>query len=152
MHELLGEDGRPRSHHHDPQGTRESPRPDHVEAGCEPKQRLQGIKGTPFVKWISPGKLALITLKGQASATTRSEALQRISDRRECPSLLECESAVTQDYFKRICGTRAYVRCHHYARSMGELKAPMAWLQHQAVYEAVKDTKNQRPQSSIAVN
>jgi hypothetical protein len=91
-------------------------------------------------------------LKGQASAITRSEALQRISDRRECPSLLECESSVTQDYYKRICGTRGYVRCHHYARSMGELKAPMAWLQHQAIYAAVKDTKNRRPQSPISVN
>jgi hypothetical protein len=90
-------------------------------------------------------------LKGQASATTRSEALQRISNRKECPSLLECESAVTQDYFKRICGTRGYVRCHHYARRMGELKAPMAWLQRLAMIEAVKNAENPQPQSPRAV-
>jgi len=90
-------------------------------------------------------------LKGQASTTTRTEALQRISDRTDCPSLLECESAVTQDYYKRICGTRGYVRCHHYARRMGELKAPMAWLQQHAMYEAVENAEEQKPQSPIAV-
>jgi hypothetical protein len=90
-------------------------------------------------------------LKGQASTTTRSEALQRISNRKECPSLLECESGVTQDYFKRICGTRGYVRCHHYARRMGELKPPMAWLQRLAIIDAVKKAEDQQPQNSIAV-
>ena len=90
-------------------------------------------------------------MKGQTSTTTRSEALQRISNRKECPSLLECESAVTQDYFKRICGTRGYVKCHHYARRMGELKAPMAWLQRQAMYEAAKNAENQQPQSHTRI-
>ncbi|MBC8224312.1 hypothetical protein H8E65_06970 [Candidatus Bathyarchaeota archaeon] len=90
-------------------------------------------------------------MRGQVSTTTRSEALQRITNRKDCPSLLDCESAVTHEYFKRICGTRGYVRCHHYARRMGELKAPMAWLQHQAMYEAVKNAEDQQPQSPIAV-
>jgi len=90
-------------------------------------------------------------LRGQASTTTRSEALQRISNRKDCPNLLECESAVTQEYFKRICGTRGYIRCHHYARRMGYLKSPISWLQHQAMHEADKNAENQQPQSPIAV-
>ncbi len=43
------------------------------------------------------------------------------------------------------------MRCHHYARRMGELKAPMAWLQNQAMYEAVKNNEKQQHQSPIAV-
>ena len=74
-----------------------------------------------------------------------------ISNRNECPSLLECESAVTHDYFKRICGSRGYVRCHHYARRMGELRPPMAWLQHLAMNEAVKNTEDQQTQRPHAV-
>ena len=74
-----------------------------------------------------------------------------MSDRKECPSLLECETAVTQDYFRRICGTQGYVKCHHYAKRMGELKSPMTWLQHQAIYEAVKHSEDQQSQSSIAM-
>ena len=151
MLELLGENGRSRSHHRDPQGTRESPRRDSVETGCAPQRRTRGIEKDPFAKWIFPGELALITLRGQTSTTTRSEALQRISNRKDCPSLLECESAVTQDYFKRICGTRGYVRCHHYARTMGELKSPMIWLQHQAMHEVVENSENPKNQSPIAV-
>ena len=86
-----------------------------------------------------------------APTATRSEAFQRITNRKDCPSLLECESAVTQDYFKRICGTRGYVRCHHYAKRMGELKVPMTWLQHQAINEAVKNAEDQQPQSPTVV-
>ena len=63
-----------------------------------------------------------------------------ITDLEDCPSLLECESAMTQDYFMRICGTRGYVKCHHHARRMGELKSPIAWLQHLAIYETVKNS------------
>ncbi len=151
MHELLGEDGRSRSHHRNLEGARESPRRDSVEAGCAPQRKIWGIQKDSFDKWIFPRELALIPLKGQASTTTRSEALQRISNRKECPSLLECESGVTQDYFKRICGTRGYVRCHHYARRMGELNAPMAWLQRLAIIDAVKKAEDQQPQGSIAV-
>ncbi len=110
-----------------------------------------GIEKDPLTKGIIPGELALITLKGQASTTTPSEALQRISNRKDCPNLLECESAVTQEYFKRICGTRGYIRCHHYARRMGYLKSPISWLQHQAMHEADKNAENQQPQSPIAV-
>jgi hypothetical protein len=87
-------------------------------------------------------------LKGQASTATRSEAFQRITNQKDCPSLLKCESAVTQDYFKRICGTRGYVRCHYYAKRMGELKVPMTWLQNKAMKEAVINTETQQPQSS----
>jgi hypothetical protein len=81
-------------------------------------------------------------MKGEASTTTRSEAFQRITDRKDCPSLLECASEVTRDYFKRICGTRGYVRCHHYARRMGELMPPMMWLQRQAMSEANWDAED----------
>jgi hypothetical protein len=78
-------------------------------------------------------------MRGEASTTTRSEAFQKITDRKDCPSLLECESTVTRDYFKRICGTRGYVRCHHYARKVGDLMSPMRWLQRQAINEAKCD-------------
>jgi hypothetical protein len=81
-------------------------------------------------------------MKGEASTTTRSEAFQRITDRKDCPSLLECVSEVTRDYFKRICDTRGYVRCHHYARRMGELMPPMMWLQRQAMSEANWDAED----------
>ncbi len=74
-----------------------------------------------------------------------------ISNRQECPSLLECEAAVTHDFFKRICNARRYVRCHHHARKMGELEAPMAWLQRLAMNEAVKNAEGQRPQNPSIV-
>ena len=90
-------------------------------------------------------------MRGEASTATRSEAIQRITDRKDCPSLLECESGVTRDYFKRICGTRGYVKCHHYARRMGELMSPMAWLQRQAMSEANRGAEKQQPQSPNAV-
>jgi hypothetical protein len=90
-------------------------------------------------------------MRGEASTTTRSEAIQKISDRKDCPSLLECESGVTRDYFKRICGTRGYVKCHHYARRMDELKSPMAWLQRHAMNEANREAEKQQHQSPGAV-
>ncbi|MEE9519276.1 MAG: hypothetical protein V3V93_03330 [bacterium] len=58
---------------------------------------------------------------------------------------------MTHDYFKRICSSRGYVRCHHHAKKMGELEAPMAWLQRLAMIEAVKNAEDHEPQSSIAV-
>jgi len=90
-------------------------------------------------------------MRGEASTTTRSEAIQRITDRKDCPSLLECESEVTKDYFKRICGTKGYVRCHHYARRMGELMSPMTWLQRQAMSEANREAEKRQAQSPSAV-
>ena len=151
MHELLGEDGRHRSHHRDPQRAREGPRRDSIETGCTHQRRSQETERNPHARSIFPEELALITMMDPASTATRSEALQRITNRKDCPSLLECESAVTQDYFKRICGTRGYVRCHHYAKRMGELKVPMTWLQHQAIKEAVKNAEDQQPQSHTVV-
>jgi hypothetical protein len=67
-----------------------------------------------------------------------------ISDRKDCPSLLECESGVTRDYYMRICGTRGYVKCHHYARRMDELMSPMTWLQRYAMDEANREAKKQQ--------
>ena len=90
-------------------------------------------------------------LRDKVSVVTRSEALQIISDRNECSRLLECELPVTQDYFKRICGTQGYVKCHRSAKCMGELKSPMTWLQRQAIHEATKKTKDPKPQNSIAI-
>ena len=74
-----------------------------------------------------------------------------ISNLQECPSLLECETAVTHDYFKRICGTRGYIRCHHHARKMGELETPMAWLQRLAMNVALENVEDQQPQSPSIV-
>jgi hypothetical protein len=74
-----------------------------------------------------------------------------ISNLQECPSLLECETAVTNDFFKRICSSRGYVRCHHHARNMGELETPMAWLQRLAMHVELKNVEDQQSQSSSIV-
>jgi hypothetical protein len=74
-------------------------------------------------------------MKGRTSTVTRSEALQRVLRRESCPYLVDCAAPVTKEYFGRICNSAVYLKCHHFARRVGELKAPMAWLQRFAIDE-----------------
>ena len=74
-------------------------------------------------------------MRGRTATVTRSEALQRILRRESCPYMIDCAAPVTKDYFGRICNSVVYLKCHHFARRVGELKAPMAWLQRFAVDE-----------------
>ena len=68
--------------------------------------------------------------------TTLSEALQQRLKRKDCPYIHDCWVHVTKDYFSRICNTAAYLNCHHFAKRVGELKTPMAWLQKMAIDQA----------------
>jgi hypothetical protein len=74
-------------------------------------------------------------LKVRASTVTRSEALQRVLRKESCPYLIDCVAPVTKEFFSRICNSAAYLKCHHFARRVGELKAPVAWLQRFAMDE-----------------
>jgi hypothetical protein len=74
-------------------------------------------------------------LKDRASTVTSSEAIQRVLRRESCPYLIDCVAPVTKEFFGRICNSAAYLKCHHFARRVGELKAPMAWLQRFAMDE-----------------
>ena len=67
--------------------------------------------------------------------TTRSEALQQVLRRENCPFALDCEASVTRNFFDRICNSTYYPNCHHFARRFGELHTPMEWLQKLAVHE-----------------
>jgi hypothetical protein len=49
--------------------------------------------------------------------------------------MIDCVASVTKEFFGRICNSVAYLKCHHFARRVGELKAPMAWLQRFAIDE-----------------
>jgi hypothetical protein len=74
-------------------------------------------------------------VRDRTATVTRSETLQRILRRESCPYMIDCAAPVTKDYFGRICNSEGYLKCHHFARRVGELKAPMAWLQRFAVDE-----------------
>ncbi len=74
-------------------------------------------------------------MKGRTTTVTRSEALQRVLRRESCPYMIDCAAPVTKDYFGRICNTVVYLKCHHFARRVDELKPPMAWRQRFAVDE-----------------
>jgi hypothetical protein len=74
-------------------------------------------------------------MKGRTATVNRSEALQRVLRRESCPYLIDCVAPVTKEFFGRICNSAAYLKCHHFARRVGELKAPMAWLQRFAMDE-----------------
>ena len=65
--------------------------------------------------------------------STLSETLQQKFGRADCPYIHECEVMVTKDFFTRVCNTAAYVNCHHFAKTVGELRTPMAWLQKIAI-------------------
>ena len=65
--------------------------------------------------------------------STYSEAYQEKFKLKDCPCLLDCGIEITQDYFTRMCKKDNYTACLHFAKRFGELKAPMSWLQRQAV-------------------
>ena len=85
-------------------------------------------------------------MRSRATAATRSEAFQQVTGRKECVCLLECEVAITRDYFSRICNSRNYVKCHHLAKRMGELMVPIVWLQRQAIKE--DSVENEAPENA----
>lgn len=94
-------------------------------------------------------------MRSRATAATRSEAFQQVTGRKECVCLLECEVVITRDYFRRICNSRNYVKCHHLAKRMGELMTPMAWLQRQAIREESVEAgtpEDAPPQGSASEN
>jgi hypothetical protein len=80
-------------------------------------------------------------MKGRTATVNRSEALQRVLRRESCPYLIDCVAPVTKEFFGRICNSAAYLKCHHFARRVGELKAPMAWLQRFAMDEERRFTQ-----------
>ncbi|UCD45129.1 MAG: hypothetical protein JSV27_01065 [Candidatus Bathyarchaeota archaeon] len=72
--------------------------------------------------------------------TTRSEAIQRVLSKENCECLFGCDVSVTKNFFARICNSTSYPNCHHFARKMGELKAPIDWLQKMAVQKSKQDS------------
>lgn len=71
--------------------------------------------------------------------TTRSEAMQRLLNKRECLYLLDCEFLVTRGFFNHICNSDSYIKCHYFAKRVGELQRPMLWLQELAVHDGILD-------------
>jgi len=67
---------------------------------------------------------------------TLSEAFQKKLNQKDCPYIRDCGVQITKDFFTRICNTSAYLNCHHFAKRVGELRCPMAWLQKLAVDQA----------------
>lgn len=50
-----------------------------------------------------------------------------------CKDLMTCPQPVTNEYFKRVCNTKIWMNCHHYAKQHGGLKKPVEWLQKLAI-------------------
>ena len=73
---------------------------------------------------------------GEDGLTTLSEAFQKKLNRKDCPYLHDCGIYITGDFFRRICNSPSYLNCHHFAKRVGELRPPMAWLQKLAVDQA----------------
>ena len=67
--------------------------------------------------------------------TKRQEATQEMQGKEACPYLLHCRVLLTNYFFNRICNSPSYPNCHHFARRIKELRAPLAWLQKLAVHE-----------------
>lgn len=72
--------------------------------------------------------------------STRSEAIQQALKKGDCPYLLVCEALITKNFFDHICNSTSYPNCHHFANRVGELNAPMVWLQKIAVQEGKQIT------------
>ena len=54
-----------------------------------------------------------------------------------CPFLLKgCKHKVTKPYFQKLCNSKAYFNCFHYAREINNLKIPVEWLQKAATESA----------------
>lgn len=52
---------------------------------------------------------------------------------KECPEILKCRSRVTEDFCFRICRTKSFKNCVHFAKMFGTLKPPIQWLQDIAI-------------------
>lgn len=81
-------------------------------------------------------------MSGHVTAATRAETLQRITSRESCPCLMSCDSGITKSFFSTICNTPKYVKCHHLAKIMGELKSPLIWLQYLALEHHARARKS----------
>ena len=79
----------------------------------------------------------MIHMSKQTGTATLTEAIQRITNRNSCPYVLECRIEITHTYFSRVCNADGHVKCHHLAKKMGELKAPLVWLQRLAMNDNV---------------
>ena len=80
-------------------------------------------------------------MKGRTSIVTCSEAIQKIVRRESCPHVIDCDAPVTKQFFSRICYSAGYLKCHYFAKRVGELKAPMTWLQRFAIAEEKQITR-----------
>lgn len=72
------------------------------------------------------------------TSLTVSDSIITFNNVKDCPFLLECNNEVTKNFYQRICNTNNYNNCHHYARRLGILMTPMAWLQKKAVQDNIK--------------
>lgn len=81
---------------------------------------------------------------GDGDVKSYYEALKESGAKNCCPFLKTCSVKITRDYFRRVCNTNAYLNCHHLAKRIGELKAPIGWLQKIAVETDAKAQKRSR--------
>lgn len=81
---------------------------------------------------------------------TRSEALQQVLHRGDCPYLLDCGVPVTKNFFNHLCNSARYTDCHHYARRAGEIQAPLVWLQKLAMHEEGRNAPQSGQQAVLA--
>lgn len=68
-------------------------------------------------------------------ALTEPDSIHLIDNSKDCPFILECNTEVTKNFFQRICNSKNYNNCHHYARKLGEIMTPIVWLQKTAVQD-----------------
>jgi len=61
------------------------------------------------------------------------ENIKGLTEEKHCPFLKSCSTDLTRDYFLKICNTNSYPTCHHFAKRIGDLRTPVAWLQKIAV-------------------
>jgi hypothetical protein len=74
------------------------------------------------------------TFENRKDADTEAfEDVKDFGDGRFCPFLKSCLTDLTRDYFVKVCNTTGYSNCHHFAKKIGELKTPIAWLLRIAV-------------------
>ena len=72
-------------------------------------------------------------MKDKGLILTRSEAIQKVLGKEECTFITSCQMHITRSFFDKICNSKNYVKCHHFAKQVDELRIPMAWLQRKAV-------------------
>jgi len=111
-------------------------------------QPLQNLEKN-MISWRTG--VELITI-GDLPVNTWSEAIHNVLRRKGCPYIQNCNTPVTKDFFTRICNSSSYLKCHHFARRVGELNPPMTWLQHFALRDEKQDLeigKDQRASNNI---